>query len=164
MIRELKLRIAIIGTSRSAPSTDLLAEKVGFLIATNGAILLCGGLGGVMEAAARACKQAGGTTIGILPGDSDREANRYIDIPIVTGLGEARNLVLIRSSHAVVAVGGGYGTLSELGFALRLEVPVVGLKTWKFESPPGPHADLHYARSADEAVQKALQLAREKLR
>jgi hypothetical protein len=117
-----------------------------------------------MEAAARACKQAGGTAIGILPGTSDRDANRYIDVPIVTGIGEARNVVLIRSSHAAVAIGGGYGTLSEIGFALRLEVPVVGLETWKFAFPQGPHPDLHYASSADEAVQIALQLAREKLK
>lgn len=163
MMRDFKLRIAVIGTSVTMPQTDLLAEKVGFLIATNGAILLCGGLGGIMEAAARACKQAGGTTVGILPGISELEANPHIDIPIVTGLAEARNAVLIRSSHAAIAIGGGYGTLSEIGFALKLEIPVVGLETWKFASS-GPCPDLHYAGSAEEAVQMALQLARDKLR
>ncbi|MBI3939231.1 MAG: TIGR00725 family protein [Acidobacteria bacterium] len=161
MVLDFSLRIAVIGTSTPETETDRLAERVGELIGASGAILFCGGLGGVMTAAARGCRQAGGTTVGVLPGNSEQDANAFVDLPIVTGLGEARNLVLIRSSHAAIAVGGGYGTLSEIGFALRLGIPVVGLRTWDF-SQGRSSSGLHCAASAEEAVQKALALARDK--
>jgi uncharacterized protein (TIGR00725 family) len=95
-----------------------------------GVVLVCGGLGGVMEAACRGAKDAGGTTLGILPGTERSDANQYLDIAIPTGLGEARNAVIVRAADAVVAIGGGYGTLSEIAFALRRSKRVVGIGTW----------------------------------
>jgi uncharacterized protein (TIGR00725 family) len=96
-------------------------------------VLICGGLGGVMEAACRGAKQTGGTTVGILPGDDRSAANPYVDIVIPTGLGEARNAVVVRSADALIAIGGAYGTLSEIAFALKAGKLVVGLGTWEVE-------------------------------
>ena len=110
-----------------------LAEEVGRLIARAGAALVCGGMGGVMEAACRGAKSEGGLTIGILPGPDRGGANSCVDIAIATGLGEARNLAIIRTSDVLVAVGGSYGTLSEIGFALKMGKRVVGLRTWDIE-------------------------------
>jgi len=106
---------------------------VGRLLAERGAVLVCGGLGGTMEAACRGAKQAGGTTVGLLPGGSRSEANRFVDVAIPTGLGEARNALVVRAADAVVAVGGGYGTLSEIALALRAGKRVVGLGTWEID-------------------------------
>ncbi|MPZ86899.1 MAG: TIGR00725 family protein [Nitriliruptorales bacterium] len=126
--------VAVVGAGdpdlpSSDPLTDL-AERVGAEVARAGGLVYCGGLGGVMAAACRGAKAAGGTTIGILPGGDRSAANPWVDVAIATGLGEARNLVLVRSADAVVAVGGGYGTLSEIAFARKLGRPVVGLHTW----------------------------------
>jgi uncharacterized protein (TIGR00725 family) len=110
-----------------------LAEEVGRLVAEAGAILVCGGMGGVMEAACRGARQAGGTTLGILPGQDRVAANPYVDIAVATGINEARNLAIIRTADVLVAVGGSYGTLSEIGFALKAGKRVVGLKTWDIE-------------------------------
>jgi uncharacterized protein (TIGR00725 family) len=107
-----------------------LAEEVGRELAKRGVTLVCGGLGGVMEAACRGAKQSGGRTIGILPGRSPKDANPYVDIPIVTGMGYSRNVIVVSTGRAVIAVGGAYGTLSEIGHALGYGIPVVGLKTW----------------------------------
>jgi uncharacterized protein (TIGR00725 family) len=96
-------------------------------------VLICGGLGGVMEAACRGAKQTGGTTVGILPGDDRSAANPYVDIVIPTGLGEARNAIVVRSADALIAIGGAYGTLSEIAFALKAGKRVVGLGTWEVE-------------------------------
>ena len=123
--------IAIIGPGSCEQSLAELAREVGFLLAQKGFTLICGGRGGVMEAACRGAKSADGTTIGILPGTSADEANAFVDFPIVTGFGEARNIIIVRSVRAVIAVGGEYGTLSEIAFALKLNVPVIALKTWK---------------------------------
>jgi uncharacterized protein (TIGR00725 family) len=113
-----------------------------------------------MEAACRGAKAGGGQTVGILPGASRYEANPYVDIPIATGLGEARNLIIVRSADAVIAVGGEYGTLSELAFALKLGVPVVGLGTWEL-SKGGLSVDaILRATSPVEAVEQALALGR----
>ena len=106
---------------------------MGRLLAERGAVLVCGGLGGTMEAACRGAKQAGGTTVGLLPGGSRSEANRFVDVAIPTGLGEARNALVVRAADAVVAVGGGYGTLSEIALALRAGKRVVGLGTWEID-------------------------------
>jgi uncharacterized protein (TIGR00725 family) len=106
---------------------------VGRLLAERGAVLVCGGLGGTMEAACRGAKQAGGTTVGLLPGESRSDANRFVDVAIPTGLGEARNALVVRASDVVVAVGGGYGTLSEIALALRAGKRVVGLGTWEID-------------------------------
>ncbi|MCU0645959.1 MAG: TIGR00725 family protein [bacterium] len=106
-------------------------EEVGYQIAQRKAILICGGLGGVMEAACRGAKQEGGTTIGVLPGIDKFSANKFVDIPIVTGIGEARNSIIVRTADALIAIGGKYGTLSEIAFALAFGKPIVGLQTWQ---------------------------------
>lgn len=123
-----KARIGVIGGGQCTREAYALALEVGRRIAERGGILISGGLGGVMEAASRGAKEAGGLTIGILPGFSASEANPYVDIPIVTGMSLARNLIIVRTAQVLIAIEGGYGTLSEIAFALQLEVPLVGLK------------------------------------
>ncbi|MCL6466424.1 MAG: TIGR00725 family protein [candidate division WOR-3 bacterium] len=122
--------VGVIGASECDATLTQRAYEIGQGIARLGAILVCGGLGGVMAAACQGAKQEGGLTVGILPGTQRGEANRFIDIEIVTGLLEARNLIIIRTAETVVAIGGSYGTLSEIGFALRMNKTVVGFKTW----------------------------------
>ncbi|MGB9879847.1 MAG: TIGR00725 family protein [Anaerolineae bacterium] len=151
--------IAVIGAGRCSPEVAALAEAVGRELARRGAILLCGGLGGVMEAACRGAKSAGGLTVGILPGTSRREANPYVDIPIVTGMGEARNVLVVQSAQAVIAVHGEYGTLSEIAHALKLGIPVIGLHTWQLAKDGQEDQGIVRAKSAEEAVEKALALA-----
>jgi len=122
--------VGVIGASECDVTLAQRAYEIGQGIGRLGAILVCGGLGGVMAAACQGAKQEGGLTVGILPGTQRGEANRFIDIEIVTGLLEARNLIIIRTADIVVAIGGSYGTLSEIGFALRMNKPVVGFETW----------------------------------
>src|SRR2546428_6422873 len=113
-------------------------------MAEQGAVLLCGGVGGVMAAAARGAKQAGGLTVGILPGNDPREANPEIDVALATGMGEMRNALIVRAASAVIAIGGGWGTLSEIAMARRIETPVVGLHdsfTAGRDYPPGGQPD-----------------------
>ncbi|HPU08357.1 MAG TPA: TIGR00725 family protein [Candidatus Atribacteria bacterium] len=129
--------IGVIGQHSCDAELYEIARQVGKGIAERGAVLLCGGLGGVMEAACRGAKQAGGFTVGILPGSSGADANPYVDLKIVTGLGEARNLVVVLSASALVACGGQAGTLSEIGFALRHGKILVGLNTWRIQDPAG---------------------------
>ncbi len=126
-----------------------LAEEVGRRIAEAGAVLVCGGAGGVMAAACRGAKSAGGLTVGILPGQDRAEANPFVDIAVATGINEARNLAIIRTADVLVAVGGSYGTLSEIGFALKAGKRVVGLKTWDIEG-------IEQADSPGAAVEFAL--------
>jgi uncharacterized protein (TIGR00725 family) len=152
--------IGVIGGSAPTAEEQSLAEAVGRQLAESGAVLICGGRGGVMEATCRGAKEAGGLTIGILPGTSRREANPYVDIPIVTGIGEARNAVITRTAEAVIAIGGGYGTLSEIAFALRFGTPVVGLETWVMERDGHPVVPVVYATTPEEAVKAALARAR----
>ncbi len=154
------LRIAVIGGALCDPKTAALAEEVGREIAKRGAILICGGLGGVMEAACRGAKSQGGLTIGILPGTNPADANPYVDIPIVTGMGEARNVIVIRSAQAVVAVDGEYGTLSEIAFALKFGIPVVGLKTWELFREGKKVEDIVEVETPEEAIEKAISLAK----
>ena len=125
--------IGVIGGSVCNPEIEKTAEEVGRLIAQKGGIVICGGLGGVMEAAAKGAKEAGGTTIGVLPGVNPDDANKYIDIPIPTGIGYARNVIIVNTSQAVIAVDGKYGTLSEIAFCLQLGVPVVSLFSWNID-------------------------------
>ncbi len=122
--------VAVIGSGQCPPELYALARQVGNLIAQNGAILVCGGLGGVMEAACRGAKEAGGQTIGILP-HSQRVGNPYLDIALPTGLGEARNFLVVKVADSLIAVGGGYGTLSEIGLALKMGKKVVALSSWE---------------------------------
>ena len=142
-----KIQIGVIGGRRVSPSVLLFAEQVGEAIAARDAVLICGGLGGVMEAACRGAKKAGGTTIGILPVASPDKANSHIDISIATDMGVARNAIIIHSCDGVIAVGGKYGTLSEMAFALQKGIPVVSLKSWI------PDPSVQSAETAEEAVE-----------
>ena len=125
----------MVGRPRRPPhDSDLAsAEQVGRELASRGVVLVCGGLGGVMEAACRGAKEAGGTTVGILPGTDRSAANPFVEVAIATGLGEGRNALVVRAADAVIAIGGGYGTLSEIALALKAEKRVVGLGTWEIE-------------------------------
>ena len=151
-----KMQIAVLGASSCGPDIERLAHEVGKEIARQGAILLCGGLGGVMNAAARGAKEAGGVTVGILPGDSASGANPHIDLRIVTDMGHARNVVLVRSADAVIAVSGGYGTLSEIAIARKIGVPCIGVQTWDFD--PG----VVRAEDAAQAVRYAVKRIQER--
>ena len=142
-------RVGVIGSGRCSREIYHLAERVGQGIARRGAILICGGLGGVMEGACKGAKAAGGTTVGILPGARPDDANAYVDIPILTGLSLARNLLVVRSSQALIAIEGGYGTLSEIAFSLQLGVPVIGLKTTYHDR------QMILTDDADDAVERA---------
>ena len=159
MSMERKLRIGVLGPGAASAEVLTLAEEVGAEIGRRGAILVCGGLGGVMEAAARGARQAGGLTVGIVPGADAQEANEFIDVPVVTGMGEARNTLVVRSSNVVIAVAGSYGTLSEIALALKMSVPVVGLGTWKLRSPDGSEPPIIQAGSSREAVAQAIKAA-----
>jgi len=150
--------IAVIGSGDCSPQEARLAEDTGREIAQHGAVLVCGGLGGVMAAACRGATLAGGLTIGILPGDSRRSANPYVQIPIVTNLGEARNVIVVKTAQAVIAIGGGYGTLSEIGHALKNNIPVVGLNTWQLFRDGIPEAAIITAKDPADAVHKAISL------
>jgi uncharacterized protein (TIGR00725 family) len=152
----------VIGSGDAGAELLRDAELVGRRLGEAGAVVVCGGLGGVMEAACRGARAAGATTIGLLPGSHRAAANEHVEIAIATGLGELRNGLVVRAADTVVAVGGEYGTLSEIGFALRLGVPVVGLRAW--ELARGGVADEGIVRvgDAEEAARRALELARER--
>ncbi len=143
--------IGVIGGSAGDKKVRDTAYQVGRLIAESGAVLVCGGLSGVMEAACMGAREAGGTTIGILKGQSVDDANPYVDIPIATGLGHGRNLIIINTARALIAVAGRYGTLSEIAFALQSGKPVFGLGTWEIEG-------VVQCSSPEEAVKKALEV------
>ena len=151
--------IAVIGGSEPSAEETHLAEAVGRELAKQGAILVCGGLGGVMEAACRGASSEGGITIGILPGDSRQAANPYVQIPIATGIGYARNAAVVKSAQAVIAVGGSYGTLSEISHALQSGIPVIGLNTWSLSRNAQQDKSIILAQNAVEAVNTALNLA-----
>ncbi len=128
------LQIAVVGSGAEDEGVNELARKVGVEIARRGGVLVCGGLKGVMEAAAMGAKEAGGTTLGIIPGDDPKSANRYIDHVVVTGMGHARNVLVVKSADAVIALPGGPGTLSEIALALKmgkLVVSVGGHRPWE---------------------------------
>lgn len=144
--------IGVIGSSHPTDKIRDLAFHVGQEITKQGAILICGGRTGVMEASC----QGAGAAIGILPGDTIETANPYVTVPIATGIGEARNLIIIRSSNVFIAVGGGYGTLSEIAFALKLNKPVIGLETWELNKISSESLKIITATNAVSAVAKAL--------
>ena len=152
--------IAVIGNAQCDEETARLAEEVGRALAERGAAVVCGGLGGVMEAACRGAKSAGGLTIGILPGTSRAEANPYVDVPIVTGMDKARNVLVVRSAQAVVAIRGEWGTLSEIAHALNLGIPVVGLGTWELRKEGQAVPGILSTASPQEAAELAMRLAR----
>jgi uncharacterized protein (TIGR00725 family) len=143
--------------SGDAPAEDLrVAEAVGRMLAERGAVVVCGGLGGTMEAACRGAKDGGGTTLGILPGFDRADANPYVDVAVATGLGEARNALVARAADALIAVGGEWGTLSEIALALRAGKRVVGLGTWELAKAGRPVEGIVAAANAAEAVELAL--------
>ncbi|MGA8426777.1 MAG: TIGR00725 family protein [Candidatus Dormiibacterota bacterium] len=152
-------QIAVCGPSAPRDQDLVAAREVGALIAARGATLICGGLGGAMAAAAAGARENGGVVVGILPGDDPDGAGPDVEIALATGLGEMRNCLIARSAAAVIAIGGGVGTLSEIAFALVLGKPVAGIDTWQLQPPPGgtiTTAGLHQAQSAQDAVDWAL--------
>lgn len=152
--------VAVCGAGEAAGAEELrVAEEVGGELAARGAVVVCGGLGGVMEAACRGAKAAGGTTVGILPGLDRGAANAYVDVAIPTGMGEGRNALVVRSADALVAVGGEYGTLSEIALALKAGTPVVGIGTWELSKAGRPDGAIVRAADAREAAARALELA-----
>jgi uncharacterized protein (TIGR00725 family) len=148
--------IAVCGPGEATEAELESAEEAGALIAEAGAVLVCGGLGGVMEAACRGARSRGGLTVGLLPGDDREAANGWVQLALPTGLGEVRNALIVRAAHAVIAIGGAYGTLSEIALALRSGTPVIGLDTWEL----GTDEAVVRVSSADEAVRAALAAAR----
>jgi uncharacterized protein (TIGR00725 family) len=125
--------IAVVGSGEASDEESWLAEEVGAALAEAGATVVTGGLGGVMEAACRGAKSRRGRTVGLLPGDDRSAANGWVDVAVATGMGEMRNALVVRSADAVIAIGGGPGTLSEIAFALKTGTPVVGLGTWDID-------------------------------
>ena len=146
---ELAEYIGVIGAGECSKTTYRFAEELGFEIGKKGWAMVCGGLGGVMEASARGCKEAGGMTVGLLPGLDRAAANPFIEIALPTGLGEGRNLLVVRTADVIISVAGGYGTLSEIALALKMKKPVIGLGTW--EDIEG----VQYVSSPREAIQRA---------
>ena len=142
--------IAVCGAGSCGPQLAAQAEAVGKAVAEAGAILICGGLGGVMEAAARGARKAGGATVGILPGPDPDEANPWIEVAVATDMAHARNAVIVRTADAVVAVGGAFGTLSEIALALKMGKTVVSLGSWEISQ------DVLKADSPQQAVKMAL--------
>jgi uncharacterized protein (TIGR00725 family) len=145
-----RLRIAVIGGSRAGRQAVDAAFEVGRLLARSGAVVVCGGLGGVMEAACRGAREEGGLTIGILPGGSPADANPWVDVPVATGLGYTRNALVVMNADAVIAVDGEYGTLSEIAYGRIHGRKVVGLGTWEVKG-------VDAASSPEEAVRMALE-------
>ncbi len=145
--------IAVVGASRPTAFQERAAEEVGRALGAAGAIVITGGRGGVMEAASRGAREAGAVVVGVLPGEDRSEANPWVTVALPTGLGEMRNGLVVRSADAVVAVGGAYGTLSEIALALVAGTPVVAIDSW-------PVDGVEVAASAEEAVARALELAR----
>jgi len=153
--------VAVIGGGQCSEEEAGLAREVGRRLAREDIILVCGGMGGVMEAACQGAREEEGITLGILPGEIRAMANSYVQIPVVTGLGYARNVAVVKSAQAVIAIGGSYGTLSEIGHALQSKIPVIGLNTWALVKNGSEDVAITIALSPDEAVQKALGLIKD---
>jgi uncharacterized protein (TIGR00725 family) len=152
--------IGVIGENDPPADVAALAEAVGAEIAAAGALLVCGGLGGVMTAACRGAHARGGITIGILPSSRREDANPYVTYAIPTGLGHARNILVARTAQAIIAVGGRFGTLSEIAFAKIEGIPVIGLQTWELKREGMREDPIQRARDPKEAVAMALEAAR----
>ena len=154
------MQIAVVGASQPRPESLALAEAVGRELARRGIVLVCGGGTGVMEAACRGAKSAGGTTVGILSGDDPSDANAYVDIVICTGMGYGRNSLVVKSGRAVIAIDGAYGTLTEIGHALGEKIPVIGLNTWSLVKEGAEDKGIERATDPVDAVERAVQAAR----
>ncbi|MFQ5875678.1 MAG: TIGR00725 family protein [Dehalococcoidia bacterium] len=157
--------ISVIGSSECSPEVAHLAEEVGRELAKRGATVVCGGLGGVMAAVCKGAREAGGRTIGILPRDDPSEANPWVEVAIVTGIGYARNAIVVKTGWAVIAIDGGFGTLSEIGHALGQTDPltVIGLNTWTLSKNGQVNQAVIQAKDPVDAVVKALAAARERI-
>jgi uncharacterized protein (TIGR00725 family) len=138
--------VGVIGAGECSDTVYGLAREVGYEIGKRGWMMVCGGLGGVMEGAAKGCHEAGGLTVGLLPGLKKASANPYIRVPIPTGLDDGRNLVLVRTADVLISIAGGYGTLSEIALALKMNKVVIGLETWQ------EVRGVHYVSSTQEAI------------
>ena|SRR5579875_404856 len=145
--------VAVVGASQASDEDMRDAETVGRLLAERGATVVCGGRGGVMAAASKGAAQAGGTVVGMLPGEGRDDANEWVTVSIPTGLGELRNGLVVRAAEALIAVGGSYGTLSEIALALRADLKVFGLHTWEIDG-------IDPVVTPEEAVERALAAAR----
>ncbi len=145
--------IAVVGANKCSKKLRDMAAEVGQYVAENGGVIVCGGLGGIMEGAARGAKKANGVTIGILPGDNADDANEFIDFVIPSGFGEARNILIIRTADAIVAFPGKYGTLSEMAFALQAGKPLVSVNAWNLGD------DVTQAETPQEAARIAMEMA-----
>ena len=156
----MSLYVGVAGASRPEPPLLDQAEVVGRRLAEAGAMVVCGGGPGVMEAVCRGAQAAGGTTVGLLPGLDRAEGNPHLTISIPTGLGQGRNLLLVRSSNALIAIGGGFGTLSEIALALRTGTPVIGLATWSLHLDGRPVDAFPVVTGPDTAAELALEAAR----
>ena len=154
--------VAVVGSDDPSAGERALtvALEVGRALARRGAVVVCGGLGGVMEAACRGAREEGGSTVGLLPGLDRREANAYVQVALPTGLGEARNALVVRAADAVIAVGGELGTLSEIALALKAGTPVVGVDTWELSKSGRAVDAIDRADGAGDAVERALARAR----
>ena len=150
MGQRLKTIIGVIGASRPTATGAAQAEQVGRLLAAHGAVLVCGGLGGVMAAAARGCAGAGGEVLGILPGPDASQANAHVTLAVPTNMGHARNVIIAHTAQALIAVEGEYGTISEIAVALKLGKPVIALP-----GAPQMHG-LRLAATPEDAVRQAL--------
>ncbi len=153
--------VSVIGASDCAQDQAVMAEEVGRLLGESGVVLVCGGRGGVMEAVCRGAHNAGGLTVGLLPGRSHEEGNPYLSLAIPTGLGHARNALVVQAGQVVIAIGGEYGTLSEIGLALKSGKKVVGLYSWQAQSSEGHEAEIMKAKSPQDAVSLALSFLQE---
>jgi uncharacterized protein (TIGR00725 family) len=149
--------VVVCGSGQATTQEVAWAEEVGRLVADAGAVLVCGGLGGVMDAAARGCEAGGGLSIGILPGEHRDPASPHLTVSIPTGLGEARNALVVRAADAVIAIGGEFGTLSEIALALKAGTPVVGLHTWELAKAGSIVHAIVETETPQEAVRAALE-------
>ena len=154
-----RAHVAVIGGGHADVAECDVAARLGRALAEAGAVVVCGGLGGIMEAACRGAHDGGGLSIGILPGSDRAGANAYVDVAVPTGMGEGRNVLVVRSADAVVAVGGEYGTLSEVALALQAGIPVIGLGTWELAKAGRPVEAVTRATSPEEAADLAVREA-----
>ncbi len=155
----MSFHIAVVGGTQVGFDAALLAEEVGREIAKRGGVLICGGGEGVMQAASRGAREHGGIVLGILPGSDRCGGNPYLSLAVATGLGDARNAIIARTADAMIAVGGGYGTLSEIALALKMGKPVIGLQSWKVEAPVQMERSIIHCQTAAAAVETAWRAA-----
>jgi uncharacterized protein (TIGR00725 family) len=148
--------VAVVGPGEATDEELSAAESIGAELAQRGAVVVCGGRGGVMEAASRGARAAGGTVLGILPGPERRQANDHVTVAVATDMGQLRNGLIVRTADAMIAVGGAYGTLSEIALALNIGRPVIGLSTWELARRGEPEARIAQAGDPVEAVELAL--------